>query len=151
MHERFERFTYAISEISKCWHRIASDEMEKYGLGSSHSVYLTTLYKHESGVTAAQLGELCGRDKGDVSRMMAVMEQKGLVLRECSGKNAYRALIKLTDEGRLAAEHVQKRAALAVENAGKGISDGDREIFYTALEAIMTNLQAICKEGLPPQ
>ena len=29
MVERFERFSYAISEISRCWHKIAGEEMQK--------------------------------------------------------------------------------------------------------------------------
>ena len=32
MIERFERFSYAISEISRYWHKITSDEMERFGL-----------------------------------------------------------------------------------------------------------------------
>lgn len=151
MVRRFERFTYAMSEISRCWHKIAGEEMQKYGLSGSHSVYLTTLYQHSEGITAAQLGELCGRDKADVSRMMAVMEKKGLVLREPTGKNVYRSLIKLTEEGKYAAEHVHQRAIVAVTNAGKGISDANRETFYDALETIMTNMQTLSKEGLPQQ
>lgn len=61
----------------------------------------------------------------------------------------YRALLKLTDEGKAAARHVQERAALAVELAGAGLSDADREVFYRALELITANLQTLSKEGLP--
>ena len=32
MVDRFERFSFAISEISRCWHKIAAEEMEAYGL-----------------------------------------------------------------------------------------------------------------------
>ena len=46
------------------------------------SVYFTTLYRHRQGITAVQLREICGRDKADVSRTMALLEQKGLVARE---------------------------------------------------------------------
>ncbi len=37
MVDRFEKFSLAISEISKYWHKLATEEMEKYGLRSSHS------------------------------------------------------------------------------------------------------------------
>lgn len=30
MVDRFERFSFAISEISRCWHKLAAEEMEKY-------------------------------------------------------------------------------------------------------------------------
>lgn len=149
MIDRFERFLHSISEINRFWHRIASEEMEKYGLKGAHVVYLTTMYRHPEGITAAQLGELCGRDKADVSRTMSSMEKKGLIRKEIVNQNLYRALLKLTDEGVEAAEHVRNRARLAVERAGDGLTDENRRIFYDSLELITSNLKIICEEGLP--
>lgn len=151
MVERFERFSYAIFEISRCWHKIAADEMERYDLKGPYATYLTTMYRHADGITAAKLCELCGKDKSDVSRAMSVMEQKGLVKREGVNQNLYRALLKLTDEGKTAAEHVRERAALVVEVAGKDLSDENRAVFYETLERIVSNLREISREGLPQQ
>lgn len=149
MLNQFARFSLAISEISRCWHKLAAEELAKYELNSPHAVYLNTLYQYGEGITAAKLGELCCKNKADVSRMVSILEQKGLVQKESTGGNMYRALLKLTDEGKAAARHVQERAALAVELAGAGLSDADREVFYRALELITTNLQTLSKEGLP--
>lgn len=146
MIERFERFSYAIFEVSRCWHKIAAEEMEKYGLKGSHATYLTTLYRYSQGITAARLAELTGKDKADVSRMTAIMERNGLLTKEGS---SYRALLKLTDMGCAAAQKVRERASVAVENASRGLSDEHREIFYGALELIVTNLQNISEKGLP--
>lgn len=146
MVERFERFSLAISEISRYWHKIAAEEMEKYSLKGMHSIYLTTLLRHPEGITAAKLGELCGRDKGEVSRTVAIMEQKGLVDKQGS---SYRALLTLSPSGREAAEHVRSRAALAVELAGAGLTDQQRTTFYSALESIASNLQTLSEAGLP--
>ena len=149
MRNRFARFSLAISEISRCWHKLAAEELTKYALNSPHVVYLITLYQQEDGITAARLGELCCKDKADVSRMVSILEQKGLLRKEAAGGNRYRALLKLTDEGKIAAQHLQERAALAVELAGAGLSDSDREVFYRVLERITVNLQTLSKEGLP--
>ena len=149
MLNRFARFSLAISEIDRCWHKLAADEMSKYALNSPHAFYLTTLHDFPEGITAAKLGELCGKNKADVSRMIAILEKKGLVRKEAVGNNFYRAKLLLTEAGKQAAEHVQRRAALAVELAGSGMSDTDREIFYRCLESIATNLQTLSKEGLP--
>ena len=151
MQKRFARFSLAISEIDRCWHKLAADEMSQYGLNSPHAVYLTTLCDYTDGITAAKLGELCGKNKADVSRMIAILEKKGLVQKVAVGDNFYRAKLLLTEEGKQAAEHVQRRAALAVELAGSGMTDADREIFYRCLESIATNLQILSKEGLPQQ
>lgn len=149
MLNRFARFSLAISEIDRCWHKLAAEEMAKYDLNSPHAVYLTTLYNFEDGITAAKLGELCCKNKADVSRMVAILGKKGLVRKEAIGGNLYRAKLLLTEEGKQAAEHVQQRAALAVELAGSGMTDSDREVFYRCLERITMNLQTLSKEGLP--
>ena len=149
MLNRFARFSLAISEIDRCWHKLAAEEMAKYELNSPHAVYLTTLYTFEEGVTAAKLGELCCKNKADVSRMVAILEKKGLVRKEAIGGNLYRAKLLLTEEGKQAAEHVQQRAAVAVELAGSGMSEEEREVFYRCLELITSNLQTLSKDGLP--
>ena len=149
MLNRFARFSLAISEIDRCWHKLAAEEMAKYELNSPHAVYLTTLYNFAEGITAAKLGELCCKNKADVSRMVAILEKKGLVRKEAIGGNLYRAKLLLTEEGKQAAEHVQQRAAVAVELAGSGMSEEEREVFYRCLELITSNLQTLSKEGLP--
>lgn len=150
MIERFERFSFAISEISKYWHKLTSDEMERYGLRGAHSVYLLTMYRYPEGVTAPQLCELCGKDKSDVSRMMSIMEQKGLVRKEGIHQNLYRGTFKLTDAGREAAKFVRNRARQAVEIAGRNLTPENRTIFYESMASIAENLRKMSKDGLPP-
>lgn len=149
MLNRFARFSLAISEIDRCWHKLAAEAMAEYGLNSPHAVYLTTLYNFPEGITAAKLGELCCKNKADVSRMIGILEKKSLVRKEAVGGNLYRAKLLLNDEGKHAAEYVQERAALAVELAGSGMTNEEREVFYRCLELISTNLQTLSKEGLP--
>ncbi len=148
MISRFERFSFAIFEISRCWHKIAADEMSKYSLKGPHAIYLIAMNRHNDGLTSGQLTELCGRDKADVSRAMSAMEERGLVAKDASN-NRYRARLKLTDAGKNAALHICSRAAVAVEMAGKGMNDEQRTVFYETLELIAANLRLISEEGLP--
>lgn len=151
MTERFERFTYAMSEISRHWHKLTSDEMAKYGLKGVHSVYLLALYHHPEGLTAPEICELCVRDKADVSRMMSIMMEKGLVYKDMPPYHRYRGPLKLTPQGMEAAKQVEKRVSLAVELAGKDLSDASREIFYAAMESILRNLRQLSKYGIPEE
>lgn len=148
MVDRFERFSFAISEISRYWHKIAADEMEKYGLKGPHAVYFTTMYRYADGITATQLGELCSRDKSDVSRAISVMEKKGLAKKEGINQNLYRAKLTLTDDGKKVAEHINEKARIAVEFVGKDLSEENRKNFYESLESIVYNLQVLSREGL---
>lgn len=151
MVDRFERFSVAMSEVSRHWHKLAGDEMKKYGLKGSHSVYLLTMARYPQGISAPRLGELCGKDKADVSRMMSIMEQKGLVTKEGIHQNRYRGVFKLTEEGKRAVEYVRRRASRAVELAGKDLTEEKRDIFYEALESIVSNLRQLSKEGIPEE
>ncbi|MBQ8215154.1 MAG: winged helix-turn-helix transcriptional regulator [Clostridia bacterium] len=146
---RFEKFTFAISELSRYWHKIASDEMAAYGLKGPYAVYLVTMQRHPDGITAARLCELCEKNKADVSRAMADLEDKGMICRKTDGGNLYRALLVLTDKGKEAATHIKALAEKAVEIGGKGLTDEQRETFYHALEVISSNLKEVSREGLP--
>jgi len=147
MISRFERFSFVITEITRYWHKIAAEEMEKHGLKGPHALYLVTMRRYPDGITATQLAEICSKDKSDVSRSMSLMIKKGLVRKE-GEKNRYRAMLKLTDEGNEAASQVEKSAMVAVDMAGRGITAENREIFYASLEKIADNLQMIIDEGL---
>lgn len=149
MVERFERFSLSLFELSRCWHRLATEEMRRHGLRSSHATYLTTLLRCEEGLTAPELGRLCGRDKSDVSRMIAILLERGFVTKEEVDGSLYRGRLKLTETGRTAAEQVCRRASLAVEMAGRDLTEAQRAVFYEALTSITANLKILCKEGLP--
>ena len=148
MLDRFEKFSLAIAEISRCWHKIAAEELSKYSLKSSHVTYLLTLARYPEGLTAPKLAELCDRDKADVSRMLSILEDKGLVTKDGIGSNRYRGCLRLTPEGQAVAKELSQRAQLAVEQAGAGLTEENRSIFYESLETITKNLRRICQEGL---
>ena len=149
MVERFERFSLAITEISRSWRRLATEEMEKYGLKGTHATYLTNIARFENGVTVPQLCELSGKDKSDASRMIAILEEKGFVEKKVVGGSLYRGLLVLTEKGREAAEHVAFRAGKAVAYAGKDLTDENRAVFYQALDSIVQNLKQLDQEGIP--
>lgn len=149
MIERFERFSHAIFAVSRYWHQLAAEEMEPYSLKGPHAIYLVAILRSTQGLTCAQLCELSGRDKADVSRAISLMESKGLVRRQCNGTNLYRAQIFLTEQGVQAAEHICQRASLAVEYASSGYTEEERNIFWQVLDTIAGNLQNMTKTGIP--
>ena len=149
MLERFEMFTSAISSIYRYVQKIEREEMEKYGLKGAYAQYLIAMDHYPEGITAAKLCEVCDIDKAAVSRVLSEMEKKNLI--ERSGDAGYRAQVRLTSEGKAAALFVAQRATLAVELAGKGLTEEDRKIFYGALELIAANVQALSKDGIPEE
>jgi len=148
MVSRFEHFSASISGIYRYIQKIERTEMEKYGLKGAHAQCLLTMARYPEGITAARLCEVCDRDKAAISRMMAELEEKGMVVREHAGASRYRMPLKLTELGEEAADHVEQRAKLAVEEAGSGMTDEQRATLYAVLDLIAGNLQTICAEGL---
>lgn len=147
--DRFERFSLAFFEISKLWHKLAAEEMKKYDLKGPHCVYLLALARNGEGLTAPRLCEECGKDKSDVSRMMAIMEARGLVQKDGGHQNRYGGVFHLTRQGKEVAEQIRRRAGQAVEFAGRDLSEEQRGIFYDALESIAANLRWLRAAGIP--
>lgn len=150
MLSRFEQFTFVISGIYRSIQKIEREEMDKYGLKGGYAQYLVAMARYPEGLTAAQLCEICDLDKAAVSRSLNEMEQRGLLVRD-STAGAYRAKLYLTAAGQDAAAYVRKKACIAVETAGRDLSDRDRMVLYGALESIADRLHTISKEGIPDE
>lgn len=149
MLDRFERFTSFISSLNRFVQKIERDEMEKFGLKGAFAQYLLAMDRYPEGITAAMLCEVCDRDKAAVSRILTELEQKGMVCRADPGDRPYRAKMTLTPAGKQAAAFVRRRATLAVDLVGKGLTDEHREVLYETLHLISTNIETICQTGLP--
>ncbi len=150
MIERFERFTFANSEIARYLRKLSGEVMEKHGLKSAHAIYFTVLERNfKDGLTAKQLCDMCSRDKAEVSRSLAFLEQKGLVIKKGVHQNLYNGVFILTADGKEIANCVKQKAAKAVEIAGKDLTEEQRQIFYSSLASIVENLRILSKEGIP--
>ena len=148
MIDRFQQFSTAVSGIYRYVQKIERMEMEKYGLKGPHAQCLIAMGSCPDGITAVQLTEICDRDKAAISRIVSELEQEGMVEREYRNGTTYRARLKLTEKGQEAAQRVSELASRAVQQAGKGLDDEQRRIFYYALNLIAANLYDISNQGI---
>ena len=148
MESRYELLSGSISSMYHDIQKIERTEMAHYGLKGPHAQCLLAMKKHPEGSTAARLCEVCEKDKAAVSRILAELEEAGMILRENRNGSRYRAILLLTDRGQEAAAAVVEKARLAVELAGKGFSPEEREVFYRVLSIISGNLHKLCRDGL---
>lgn len=147
MVNRFESFVSSIACISRYIQKIERDVMVNYGLKGPHAQYLIAMDRFPDGITAAQLSSICERDKAAVSRAITELETAELVQRP-SATPGYRALLTLTERGKHAAAQLIRTAELAVEQAGQGLTEENRTVFYAAFHQIAANLQRISEAGL---
>ena len=148
MLSKYEIFSCAISNLYHDIQHLERTQMEKYGLKGPHAQCLVILSRYPQGLPAARLCEVSEKDKASISRTRAELERAGLVTRDGEGGSRYRAPLLLTPAGREAAQSVNALAAQAVEQAGAGLTDWQRENFYQVLGMIAGNLHTISREGL---
>ena len=147
-YDKYELFSAVISSLYHDIQRIERTEMAKYGLKGPHAQCLAALSRNPQGVTAARLCEICERDKAAISRTVAELEEFGLLARKEHNGVRYRMPLVLTEKGREAAKAVNDVAVRAVEQAGEGLNDQQRTVFYGVLDHIAQNLHAISRDGL---
>lgn len=150
MTSRFEQFTIVISGINRYIQKLERNEMIKRGYKGAFAQYLAVLKRFEDGLTSTELCEVCDKDKAAVSRIIAEMEEKGLVSREHKNIRTYRSKIVLTEKGRNTADYVAERAKAAISAVSDGVMDeNQREVFYSTLDVLYKNLQKVSREGIP--
>ncbi len=147
MLNRFEQFSSIISGISRCIRKIETEEMEKYGCKGAYAQYLITLAKNPEGLSLAKLSDICDKDKSAVSRYIFEMQEKNLVTKENKTSGKYNARITLTNDGYRAYEYIHTRAMEIVRDAGKDISDENRQILYDLLDKIYASLTEIANKN----
>lgn len=147
MEERYDRFTNAVTSIYQSIRRIKMMEMRQYGLKSGHVNCLHLLIEHPEGLTSKEITEISEMDKAAVSRYMALLQEKGFALLYGDDSKKYRRRWKLTEEGRKAAEHIDRRIDRAVGAVGDSLSDHDREVLYSSLDEIVANLTRYIEEN----
>lgn len=147
MLSRYEQFSFIVSVINRHIQKIERDEMIKYGYKGAFAQYLMAMRHHPEGLTAAQLSEICDKDKAAVSRVIGEMIEKALIIRKCENETSYRAKLVLTQEGHKIAEFIAKRGAAAADAVE--LSDEERKSFYKTLDFIASKLQTLSKEGIP--
>lgn len=148
MISEYELFSNSVACLYRDIQKLERIEMAKYNLKGPHAQCLLALSRYPAGVISTSLCDLCEKDKAAISRTVSELEETGLVERLVQNGSRYRAPLVLTEKGREAAAAVSHRAQLAVDQAGNGLTDADREVFYRVLALVSENLHEICRHGL---
>ena len=141
MNQKFESFALTIAEMNRLVLKIKEREMSELGLKAGHTMCLYYLGCHREGLTATEMTKYCKEDKAAISRALAALEEKGLVFRNIpEEKRAYRTLYFLTEDGECMVSQINERIDHILDLAGEGLSEEQRENFYSFAEKILHNL-----------
>lgn len=142
MINRFETLTTAAASICKSIRTIQGCRMGSIGMHGTDVMCLYFLKLYSDGLTAAELSEKCRADKAGISRILASLEERQLIeYKNNDCKRKYRARAILTKEGLESAEKLSGFIDTAVNIAGEGITESERETFYRILIKIDENLK----------
>lgn len=145
MEERYKVFTGLITNISRCIQKIKNEEMEALGFKGKQVQCLFSLYTTQGGATSTELSELCGEDKGMLSRTIKELIEQGLVYIDEQKSQKYRNPIKLTEKGFEISEIIADKISKMLEEVSRGISQKSRDNLYSSLSHISKNLTKICE------
>ena len=145
MTDRYEAFTKLINLINRNIRKIKNKEMAEYNLRSPHISCLYYLYK-TNNLTATELCELCEEDKATISRSLDYLEKNGYLFCKCQSKKRYNSPFELTESGLIAGKKIADKIDLVLDKINDAISDKDREILYSCLNAISESIDRAVKE-----
>ena len=140
---RFKEFTKYISLAYKYLLKIKSDGIKEFGLKGSHLMCLFYIGESENGLTATKLCKLCGEDKAAISKSLAALVELGYVELENDENKKYRSKYSLTKSGKKVKNALDFKIADVVSDGGIGLTEEEREVFYSALQKIVDNLEMI--------
>lgn len=139
--EHFERFYTAFIEMNRAMLRVRELELRRLDLHPTHAVCLYYLLSHPEGVYASEMSALTKEDKAAISRALADLAARGMVVSEkAEGRRAYRNRWYLTEEGRRTAERLGRRIRHAYRIGGKDFTAEEERSLLAAMEIILRNL-----------
>lgn len=146
MEQRYETFTLLIMNISRCIQKIKNVEMAALGLKGKQVQCLFSLFHLEGGASLTALCEICGEDKGMMSRTLKELIAQGLVYIDEQKDQKYRNPFKLTQKGNEIANIISVKISEMLDWGSIGVTEDDRERLYNTLARISDNLTKICND-----
>jgi len=104
---------------------------------------------HHRGVTATDLTQSLGLDKGYLSRILKRFRGKGWLARSNAGDDARRHLLALTPAGRRVFAPLEKRSRRQVRAMLAALDEPKRQQVLEAMQAVRSNLQASAESEAP--
>ena len=139
--DSFERFAQMLSVASKSIFRLKSRCMSRYGLSSTHTLCLRSLYENSQGMTKSEIADFCDIDKAQITRIMGELVEKKYVKSDVTGRT-YNRKFFLTERGTGITEEINETVEAVVKYVNQDIPKEDIEHFYSVFEVINDKLRS---------
>lgn len=138
---RFEKFTANVSTAYKYIIKIKASEVKEFGLKAAHVMCLFFIGRSKNGLTAGELVELCNEDKSGISKALAVLKEKGFINADNDDDSKkYKIRYAITNKGIEIYDCIIEKIENVIEECNKGLTEQERQVFYSTFEKIVSNL-----------
>lgn len=100
-----------------------------------------------SGITQTELGQMSGKDKTTITRLVDILERKELVVKQSHPTDRRASILILTDKGERVAHALVDVEQTVMERVVSGLSDAEVDTLKTALRAVQKNAEGFL-EGM---
>lgn len=97
-------------------------------------------FARNPGATLSDLAEHSGRDKAQLTRLIRVLKDKGLIEESTDSKDRRKVLLNLSADGKTVHEILQKENVAVCQDAVSSLSDEECTTLITLLDKVKTNL-----------
>ena len=122
--------------------KFSQRELQKRDLKISGEQWLVLKHCHEeAGISQRKIAELTFKDPASVTRMIDLLEQRGLIQRKPAKGDRRSHGLYLTEEGTSFVEQVEPLHQEIKKYGLKGISEKDKDTFQQVFHQICENLE----------
>lgn len=132
------------SVVSQALSRIYA---ERYGIGVPEWRVLVTLGEFET-MTGKAIGEHSHMHKTKVSRAVALLEKRKLLVRRVNRSDLRESFLSLTPEGRAIYDDLAPGAVAFSRELAEAIDPADRDAFARALQQLIQRAKPLAAEAL---
>ena len=119
---------------------------ERYGIGVAEWRVLVTLGEFET-MTGKAIGAHSHMHKTKVSRAVAMLEKRKLLMRRVNRSDLRESFLSLTPEGRAIYEDLAPGATAFARHLSEAIEPADREAFARALQRLIERAKPLAAEA----
>ncbi len=120
--------------------RALARELQPHGISTSEWSALRVLWRGE-GISQVELAERMGVERGSLTRLLAGLEARGLLLREPDGTDGRKVRLMLTQAGRALEPVLLPCGIAANERATAGLTQAEIDTACRVLQRLVTNLE----------
>lgn len=136
-----ESLGYLTKSAGRSMANSLANDLQKSGVGVSYEQFVVLNWLWEGdGITQQELARLLSRDRANITRILDILERKGLVVRKSDPSDRRVKLVFLTELSSQLKEKVRAIVSRNIQNTVEGLDEEELETCKKILREIIKRL-----------